>query len=66
MARFTTQQLADLRAAMAEGALRVTGNGRTVEFRSLAEMEQLERKMSAELEGDLYKAGRIYGSFRRA
>lgn len=66
MARFTQQQLADLRAAMAEGALEIRANGRVVIFRTLAEMQQLERQMSAELEGTTYKAARIYGSFRRA
>jgi hypothetical protein len=65
MARYTLQQLTDLRAAMAEGVLRVTANGRTSEFRSLAEMEQMERKMSSELEGQQYRPARILASFRR-
>lgn len=66
MARYTATQLADLRAAIAEGVLKVAANGRTVEYRSLAEMKELERLMSAELEGTTYQPGRIYASFRRA
>jgi hypothetical protein len=50
---------------MAEGVLKVTANGRTTEFRSLAEMEQMERKMSSELEGQQYRPARILASFRR-
>ena len=64
--RYTQQQLDDLRAAIAEGVLRVTANGRTVEFRSLAEMQQLERIMAAELEPDRVPQRRTYLSFRRA
>lgn len=66
MARFTQTQLNDLRAAIAEGVLRVSANGRSTEFRSLSEMRELERMMSAELEGNAHKPGRIYASFRRA
>jgi hypothetical protein len=66
MARYTQQQLADLRSAIAEGAREISGNGRRVVFRDLAEMQQLERTMSAELEGSMHKPARILGSFRRA
>jgi hypothetical protein len=66
MARYTLQQLADLRSAIAEGAREISANGRRVVFRDLAEMQQLERTMSAELEGSTYKPARILGSFRRA
>lgn len=66
MARYTTQQLADLRAAIAEGAREISANGRRVVFRDLAEMLQLEQLMSAELEAGAYKPARILGSFRRA
>ena len=66
MAKYTAQQLTDLRAAIAEGTLRVSANGRTVEFRSLAEMQQLERSMAAELEPDNPRPSRIYASFKRA
>jgi hypothetical protein len=51
---------------MAEGALKISANGRTVEFRSLAEMLDMERQMSAELEAGLRRPARILGSFRRA
>ena len=64
--RYTQQQLDDLRAAIAEGVLRVTANGRTVEFRSLDEMRTLERIMTAELEPDRAPQRRTYLSFRRA
>jgi hypothetical protein len=64
--RYTTQQLTDLRAAIAEGAREISANGRRVVFRDLAEMLQLEQMMSAELEGGAYKPARILGAFRRA
>jgi hypothetical protein len=66
MARFTQAQLDDLRAAIAEGVLRVSANGRSTEFRSLAEMRELERMMAAELENSSYRPSRTYVSFRRA
>lgn len=66
MARFTQVQLDDLRAAIAEGVLKISANGRTTEFRSLAEMQQLERIMAAELEPDQVPTRRTYLSFRRA
>lgn len=66
MANYTAQQLADLRAAIAEGVLKVSANGRTVEYRSLAEMKQLERIMADEVETSAPKPGRVYVSFRRA
>ena len=65
MARYSQQQLDDLRAAIAEGVLRVTANGRTVEYRSLAEMRRLEAIMSTELEQARYAPQRILASFRR-
>jgi hypothetical protein len=65
-ARYTVTQLADLRAAMAEGAREIRANGRVVVFRDLDEMLELERRMSKELEGSMYKAARVYGVFRRA
>lgn len=65
MARFTTQQLADLRAAIAEGTLRVRSDGREIEYRSLAEMQVLERTMSKELEADTTPVTRKYMAFER-
>ena len=66
MASYTQQQLDDLRAAIAEGVLRVSSNGRSVEYRSLTEMRQLERIMAEELEASTRRPERIYYSFRRA
>lgn len=51
MANYTTQQLADLRAAIATGALRVDTTSLRTEFRSLDEMLRLERIMTADLAG---------------
>lgn len=65
MARYSQQQLDDLRAAIAEGVLRVSANGRTVEYRSLSEMRRLEAIMSAEVEQGQYTPHRILASFRR-
>jgi arylamine N-acetyltransferase len=65
MAKYTTQQLADLRAAIAEGALRVRSAGREVEYRSLAEMQELERIMAEELEPGTSPATRKYMGFER-
>ena len=66
MARFTQVQLDDLRAAIAEGVTKVAANGRTVEYRSLAEMRRLEAIMSAELETEPTTPRRVYAAFRRA
>lgn len=65
MARYTVQQLADLRAAIAEGALRVKSAGREIEYRSLAEMQELERTMADLLEPSTKPASRKYISFER-
>jgi hypothetical protein len=51
---------------MAEGVLKVSVNGRSVEYRSLAEMQQLEQSMAAELEAATIRPRRIYPSFKRA
>lgn len=66
MASYTQQQLSDLRAAIAEGITKVSANGRTVEYRSLADMRQLERIMAEQLEQSTRRPERIYASFRRA
>lgn len=66
MASYTQTQLDDLRAAIAEGVLKVSSNGRSVEYRSLADMRQLERIMAEELEASTRRPERIYVSFRRA
>ena len=67
MARYSAQQLSDLRAAIAEGVLQVRfSDGRQLIYRSLAEMRRLEAIMSAELEQGRYAPQRIYASFKRA
>jgi hypothetical protein len=67
MARYTTQQLADLRAAIAEGVTRVKfSDGRELQYRSLSEMLMVERTMAAELEAGQWKPRRIYAAHRRA
>ena len=66
MTSYTQQQLDDLRSAIAEGVLRVSANGRSVEYRPLAEMRQLERTMSDELEQATRRPKRILVSFKRS
>lgn len=65
MARFTVQQLADLRGAIAEGVLTVESAGRRLTYRSLAEMQALERTMAEELEPGTTPATRKYMAFER-
>ena len=63
---FTSQQLADLDAAIADGVLVVQANGRRTEYRSLTEMIQLRNLMAAELSpADTAPRLRRYHSFRR-
>lgn len=48
---YTSTQLADLRAAIAEGVLQVRfSDGRQLTYRSLDEMRRIEQTMAAELE----------------
>lgn len=48
---YTSTQLADLRAAIAEGVLQVRfSDGRQLTYRSLDEMRRIEGTMAAELE----------------
>ena len=48
---YTSSQLADLRAAIAEGVLSVRfSDGRQLTYRSLDEMRRIEATMAAELE----------------
>jgi len=65
---YTTQQLADLRAAIAEGVLKVSGPNGMTEFRSLEEMLRLERTIAAEVEPSVtaLRPRRMYYSFERA
>lgn len=66
MAKYTLEQLQALRQAIAEGVTYVAANGRQVTYRSLKEMQQLEREMASELEPDNPRPSRIYASFKRA
>lgn len=66
---YTSTQLAELREAMASGVLKTRfSDGREMTFRSLAEMQEQERVMAAEVEsGSQFRpVRRIYQSFRRA
>ena len=66
---YTSTELQELRAAMASGVLKTRfGDGREITFRTLAEMQEQERVMAAELEsGSQFKpVRRIYQSFQRA
>ena len=66
---YTSTQLADLRSAIAEGVLNVRfSDGRTMTYRSLAEMLELERIMANEVEAGSGTAPvrRKYTSFTRA
>jgi hypothetical protein len=61
---WTTQQLAALEAAIAQGTTRVTFEGRTVEYRSLADMIRLRDLMRRDL-GAAAPARITYASFSR-
>jgi hypothetical protein len=65
---YSAGQLADLRAAIAEGALKVRfSDGREMTYRSLAEMLEIERRMAAEVEtAQARPVRRIYQTFQRA
>lgn len=64
---YTPTQLADLRAAIAEGVLSVRfTDGRSLTYRSLDEMRRIEAAMAAELEGQTSsRVRRTYFSFQR-
>lgn len=64
---YTTQQLADLRSAIAEGVLRVRfTDGRELTYRSLDEMKRIEATMAAELEATTtVMVKRTYYTFQR-
>lgn len=64
---YTPTQLADLRAAIAEGVLSVRfTDGRSLTYRSLDEMRRIEAAMAAELEGQTSsRVRRTYFNFQR-
>lgn len=49
MARYTLKQLENLEKAIAQGVTRVTYNDKTVEYRSLDEMNKLRQLMMKDL-----------------
>lgn len=51
MAKYTSTELAALRAAIASGALSVQYTDRSVTYRSLDDMLKVERIMAADIEG---------------
>ena len=68
MAGFTQAQLDTIKRAYATGVTRVTYEGKTTEYRSLAEMRQIIATIEADLAA---QAGRklpiaAYASFRRS
>jgi hypothetical protein len=64
---YTTEQLADLRAAIAEGVLQVRfSDGRQLIYRSLDEMKRIEKAMADEVEQTTtVPVRRTYLSFQR-
>lgn len=66
MARYTQSQLDRLNESISLGALRVTYEDRTVEYRSLEDMNKLRREMEAELgAGRCPQSRRILPSTRK-
>jgi hypothetical protein len=66
MSNYTLSQIEALRAAIAEGVTSVSSGGRTVVYRSLADMTRQLRVMEAELEGNSSSANRRrYVEFQR-
>jgi roadblock/LC7 domain-containing protein len=64
---YTSTQLADLRAAIAEGVLSVRfSDGRQLTYRSLDEMRRIEAAMAAEVEAtSSTRVRRTYFTFQR-
>jgi hypothetical protein len=52
MADYTNEQLVALRKAFASGVTRVTNNGRSVEYRSLDDMERAIRAIESALSAE--------------
>lgn len=67
MAGFTQAQLAAIKEAYASGITRVTYDGKTTEYRSLAEMKQIIATIEAELAAEAGRARPVAGyvSFKR-
>lgn len=67
MAGFTHAQLAAIKEAYASGITRVSYDGKSTDYRSLAEMKQIISTIEADLAADAGKARPVagYASFRR-
>jgi hypothetical protein len=61
---FSSEQLAALEAAIAEGALRVRYDGKEVQYRSLSEMLQVRDMIRRQLLGGERTPTRKYLSYR--
>ena len=59
MSTFTTADLAAIDAAIASGEMRVSVNGRTVEYRSVADLERARSIIKAELAKDAANATQL-------
>lgn len=59
MSTFTTADLAAIDAAIASGEMRVSVNGRTVEYRSIADLERARSLITAELAKDAANAAQL-------
>lgn len=59
MSTFTTADLAAIDAAIASGEMRVSVNGRTVEYRSIADLERARSIIQAQLAKDEANAAQI-------
>ena len=63
---YTLSQVEALRAAIAEGVTSVSSGGRTVVYRSLADMTRQLRVMESELAGNSgSRTRRVYVQFQR-
>ena len=64
---YTQQQVDALREAIAEGVTTLSSDGRTVTYRSLAEMRSLLQEMEASLAGSAVagRSRRVYARFQR-
>lgn len=59
MSTFTTADLAAINAAIASGEMRVSVNGRTVEYRSVADLERARNIIQAQLAKDEANAAQL-------
>lgn len=65
MAKYTMEQYTSLLAAISEGALRVRYGDKEVEYRSLAEMRQIQQEMEDDLGLSKAKGRRYITSFNK-